>query len=102
MTTTENNKIIAEFMGAKILSPNTKFSYIEYPLNVSTTTKGQHKETYKQCLHSKNLEYHSNWNWLMEVVKKMEGLHYEFILTTNIENTYNACIEFIKWYNEQK
>lgn len=131
--TTENNKLIAEFMGAKILSPNTKYSYIQYPLDVYTYTKGQHKETYKQCLHSKNLEYHSSWNWLMEVVEKIESLYITnrvFIANQTVitihdksindskvfigqqqfanlpqnkkENTYNACVEFIKWYNQQK
>ena len=65
------------------------------------------------------------WNWLMEVVEKIEccdfifSIHHEVAnifngecneLTynettqarTKIEAVYNACVEFIKWYNENK
>ena len=62
-----------------------------------------------------------DFNFLMEVVEKIEGLNYfiqidsigvviskeKKIITVSdnrskIENVYNACLEFIKWYNEQK
>ena len=68
------NKLIAEFMGAQILSPNTKYSMVQYPLDVTTKTPFQHRETYKQLIHSKDLEYDSNWSWLMPVVEKIESL----------------------------
>ena len=63
------------------------------------------------------------WDWLMEVVEKIESIGFTFetkknwaritrkgeniILRweedkTKIEAVYNACIEFIKWYNENK
>lgn len=86
---TENNKLIAEFM------------------------EGYEPEEYE--------DFHSDWNWLMEVVEKIESLDYRFAITeflsevsneklsikswkekTKFENTYNACVEFIKWYNQQK
>ena len=68
-----------------------------------------------------DLKFHSDWNWLMEVVEKIEsikgtqifinGISCEIMfkgrenrknINTKIEAVYNACLEFIKWYNEQK
>lgn len=107
MNTTENNKIIAEFMGLSkvqcdiiLYERNSK----GYPLN--------------------KLKFHSDWNWLIEVVEKIERLNFDvtiFNSTTEItsfdidfktifgnsdkyskiEAVYNACVEFIKWYNQQ-
>lgn len=108
------DKLLAEFLGMKphhndsnvvILNING----INYPFEVS------------------ELNYDTDWNRLMQVVEKIESLGYKetnvyvdisegtFIHTlesnieiaevfggTKIENTYNACVEFVKWYNEQK
>ena len=123
----ENNRIIAEFMGAKL----TKDLKIMYPVYEGDSS------------YVKNLKYHSDWNWLMEVVEKIENLpsrtlqgtyylgnevkiykaintntHYceinlvkesgyrivsiQFNKESKIQAVYNACLEFIKWYNEQK
>ena len=106
-----NNKIIAEFMGAKL----TKDLKIMYPVYEGDSS------------YVKNLKYHSDWKWLMEVVEKIESIkietykvrvdiyfnccqinptHWEQLISiygnkeTKIEAVYNACIEFIKWYNE--
>ena len=107
MTTTENNKIIAQFL---------EISHQKIAMN-----------------------FHSNWNILMDVVEKIESLGYRtltenecFMITksklssfdvrskddyntifsdnyeinhyggSKKENVYNACVEFIKWYNENK
>lgn len=100
---TENNKIIAEFMSPKL-----------------------HMES--QVVTQNLFKYHSDWNWLMEVVEKIESLGFgtsivggkngfACVVTNGIENSfvgnhkinstkiqavYNACVEFIKWHNEQK
>ena len=124
--TTENNKIIAEFMGyidngcseeGFLINPITNF---DEEIN--------------------DLKYHSDWNWLMEVVEKIENLpsrtlqgtyysgnevkiykaintntHYceinlvkesgyrivsiQFNKESKIKSVYDACLEFIKWYN---
>ena len=105
-----SNKIIAEFMGAKL----TKDLKIMYPVYEGDSS------------YVKNLKYHSDWNWLMEVVEKIESLHesnnvligtnityvqihnkvsneqetFKGVSNIKIEAVYNACIEFIKWYNE--
>lgn len=104
-----NNKIIAEFMGATL----TKDLQIMYPVYEGDSS------------YVKDLKYHLDWNWLMEVVEKIESLGYKvYILkwensqycsiylngkkiagnetNTKIEAVYNACLEFIKWYNENK
>ena len=100
-----SNKIIAEFMG-----------YIKH-----TQTKAY--LTTDGYFHERDLKFHKDWNWLMEVVEKIESIGFTFetkknwaritrkgeniILRweedkTKIEAVYNACIEFIKWYNKIK
>jgi hypothetical protein len=106
MNTIENNKLIAEFM--KLAK---QLHLFESPIS------GKYIE---------NLKYHSSWNWLMEVVDKINTMNdYQFSLhiyhcrVTIYDNlnrkwilddfqgvdplptVYNACVEFIKWYNEQ-
>ena len=107
--TTENNKIIAEFIG---LVYRTKKDYQGWYKDSSFTDR---------ICSFDGLKYHSDWNWLMEVVQKIESLgddlniyayHCELIYNvgenietfeakSKIEAVYNACVEFIKWYNLQ-
>ena len=121
----ENNKLIAEFMGVfdKILSTGNIHSWSDAPFYY-TTEDTKEKVIKNICKYSK---YDSDWNWLMEVVEKIEeteiennilmlesiGNEAKFIYDdgcrflnsnigeTKIEAVYNACIEFIKWYNEK-
>ena len=115
MKTIENNKIIAEFMNLNL------YKSFWYKSNIATE---------KQICKENNLKFHSDWNWLMEVVEKIESLdcvidfkitieYVEIIArmgkgivfkncifdidycTTKREAIYNACVEFIKWYNKQ-
>lgn len=112
MNTTENNKLIAEFM--------------EY-----ATPDGIYFEKNKGTLcHYMLMPFHTSWNWLMPVVRKIEymeegvangnflleciGNSAKFILDdgtrlfkdnmydTKLEAIYQAVVEFIKWYNENK
>jgi len=59
--------------------------------------------------------YHSEWNWLMPVIIKINDLtvvnekcfiNYEKIESTllelDIEKLHEAVVEFIKWYNQNK
>lgn len=105
MTTTEKNKLIAEFMGYEILN--------EYCDPFPT----------KEVDSLPMLEFmFSSWDELMPVVEKIESLGYwaeilggvhnvcrigltndedAFIWSdtkTKIEAVYNACVEFILWY----
>ena len=111
----EKNELIAKFIGVELLkdllASNNGFINIDIYI-------------YEQC------KFHSDWNWLMKVVEKIEsiedGIYQVDILqegcnilkrcalfidkrvgklesdTTKIESVYLACIEFIKWYNKQK
>ena len=101
MNTTENNKIIAEFLSVE--SSYHKGHYI-CPNGIATEPK--------------DMRFDSDWNWLMEVVDKIyeTDLYYDkyidynssmfsnggITLGTRIDRVYNACIEFIKWYNLNK
>ena len=115
----ENNKLIAEFMGVfdKILSTGNIHSWSDAPFYY-TTEDTKEKVIKNICKYSK---YDSDWNWLMQVVEKIEklkctvvieknicrihkgGLHFghAYKFETKIEAVYNACLEFIKWYNEK-
>lgn len=103
---TENNKLIAEFMGTNTKNP------------------AFHKHGIKLC------KYDSSWDWLMPVVDKIERLGYVFISDsairiidfnkrgptgfliafsslatldqTRMNATYTSCLQFINWYNQNK
>ena len=122
---TENNQLIAEFMGVfdKILSTGNIHSWSDAPFYY--TTEDTREKVIKNI--SKYSKYSKDWNWLMQVVEKIENLSKEgetYMLSitkfsaritykgsrivdlpidnTKIEAVYNACVEFIKWYNKQK
>ena len=101
---TENNKIIAEFMnwsdtGNKGIQWNWLMEVVE---KIEQTTI---KETYGQfnekesiaivsvVIENKFCQILSNGIYLNEIISENKE--------TKIEAVYNACIEFIKWYNEQ-
>ena len=101
--TTENNKLIAEFMEY----PKHKIDFVGKRLNFEN---------------SKHNTYHKDWNWLMQVVEKIESLGYrvtivrhicridlteesKLIISENIkkiEAVYTVCFKFIQWYNQNK
>lgn len=113
MTTTENNKLIAEFMGLDTVYLNKPMYLLKWKGNLV-----QKKD-------DTIFKFDSNWNWLMEVVEKIENLGFEFVIVESrckiLHNTdksieilmgfelvgkkinavYYNCIEFIKWYNNQ-
>ena len=122
MKTIENNKLIAEFLSVKIHPCETieKFKFL--PIEERGLYNGYFID---------ELKYHEDWNWLMEVVEKIESLeifdrmgrfnintknfdeNYTSFITdkdedfiqcegeTKIEAVYSAVVEFIKWYNNQ-
>ena len=114
---TENNQLIAEFMGVfdKILSTGNIHSWSDSPFYY--TTEDTREKVIKNI--SKYSKYSKDWNWLMQVVQKIRVLVMEDVTDDlynseywdnithklgelEIEAVYNACVEFIKWYNENK
>ena len=89
------------------------------------------RDTYrKNYLFGEDLVFHNDWNWLMEVVKAIgdrteyelvsgynysywnrygenpildkEDIPQEFGGYSDIINIYEACVVFVKWYNQNK
>lgn len=109
------NSLIAEFMGLRHVSDD---KYIKNLREMKSN--GIY---FEQGYMTSELRYDSDWNWLMQVVDKIEGLNFsvemnrqeegdyqclivkkEIIVQTfssnKIESVYKALVEFIKWYNE--
>jgi hypothetical protein len=109
---TENNKLIAEFMGAIVGKKFVAFPDIKLEDNLGMISNNRSFE---------DLHYHSSWDWLMPVVEKIESLSivsfeknlqeegdYQCLFTkgsdilichyadTSLQATYKAVVEFIK------
>ncbi len=117
MKTTENNKLIAQFMGV----PSFRFGTIT---KYQTNNPSKEAYSYPENLDFENdLKYNSSWDWLMPVVEKIrkttinidiniigdvsiqcgEGEAHKEIITlyeecnqSNLEMVYRAVVEFIK------
>ena len=122
----ENNKLIAEFLDWEFDDLSETF---ETPFLKLVDPNAFGNEQYSCKLQDFELEFHSDWNWMMRVVEKIENLQdenncaiynvqieqcfVEIIINhtsetivevdsnSKIQAVYNACVEFIKWYNEQ-
>ena len=114
----ENNKIIAEFLDWEFDDLSETF---ETPFLKLVEPQAFGDEQFSCKLQDFELEFHSDWNWLMEVVEKIESLGYRIEIvkhicriylsnketiiisenTPKIEAVYNAVVEFIKWYNNK-
>lgn len=110
----EGNKLIAEFMGIEIVeSPWPKYKEIS---GQRLWTLDPHNNYFKIPI-----IYHSSWDWLLPVVKKIIDLKMEafkdYDLLTgkyisgrlapilnelqniDINNTWYCVVQFIKWFN---
>lgn len=108
----DNNKLLAEFLGWQF-SPEDKRFEDWYDANGNRMTFGNHIP----------LAFDTDWNWLMQVVEKINDLNNVVHISENnvkivnntrgevivevtkgsmIESTYTACIYFVKWYNLNK
>jgi hypothetical protein len=98
MNTRENNKLIAEFMGLETQRMDTDGYHVLYENPITGDYEGEG-----------HLDYDESWDWLMPVVKKIEqtveGVPPQLLhlsLFSEHREIYNAVVEFIEWYNENK
>lgn len=112
------NPIIAKFMGFT-------YDYIDSYLIVYKRNKQYDNEIWRQ----NELKFNESWSWLMPVVEKIEemdivasfqieqptiyirassesstfeDIEIDIFNKSKIEAVYEACIKFIKWYNNEK
>lgn len=114
MNTQEKNILLAEFLGAEQTMKNI--------IKIEGLFVG------REFLNKEELIFNLDWNWLMKVVDKIDNLeikgntfavdiyqsgaqvfqYWEFnneLISVDgkdrKEATFNACVEFVIWYNEQ-
>jgi len=114
MKTTENNKLIAEFMGAKK-------THIQSVGDIYCPVPSKSGSEYAD-----KLQYHKSWDWLMPVVNRINETHEVLIgriscqineildrdnpicsmvcgdISKKHETVYQAVVQFINQYNNQQ
>lgn len=105
-TVVKNNELIAEFMG---LTPVKCFGKYSISKDHCTSSQDTPEEALKGF--GSIAKYQTSWDWLMPVVDKCTQTGddtsqwddlADALTTINIENTYQAVVEFIQWYNKIK
>jgi hypothetical protein len=121
----ENNKLLAEFLGNDTDEYGTDVFVPKQLMFNHSAQCMQGIFQFDECY------FDTDWNWLMEVVEKIESIVWEEINDTSfnvtigatsycviqdnnggmieiigegkskLESVYNACIEFVKWFNNQ-
>ena len=98
----ENNKLIAEFMGAFHEEPQ--------PKHVVSVELGD-DVWFLDLTDDDSGKFHTSWDWLMPVVEKILNLKETYPqerqkvfekISPDRSITYQAVVEFINWYNQQK
>ena len=121
----ENGKLICEFLKLSIRDKRAKSNPVYY-IPFSTIMQldycpqgGDPSIEQDTDIRASETLFHSDWTWTIELVNKFKEVWREeefesmsretdklaqniHIDTLNIENTYKAVVEFIKWYNTQK
>ena len=103
----EYNKMIAEFLDWEFDDLSETF---ETPFLKLVEPQAFGDEQFSCKLQDFELEFHTDWNWLMKLVEKilqkcaeMDELEKYWEITDvmpYIDNVYSACVEFVKWYNQ--
>lgn len=88
----KNNILLAEFLDM-----------------LTTDSEGNIKEDVN------SFKFHNDWNWAMLALQKCDAVAYELrvhddwierfqtsLSQYEILDVYDVCIEFVKWYNENK
>ena len=106
----ENNKLIAEFMGAIPIYLGASKEYEMYGI-IDCIEDGVDE---KHFFIEDEMMFLSSWDWLMPVIATIyDSSHADVnnnligdithaLLDVNIEVTYEAVVEFIKWFNQKQ
>lgn len=106
MNTIEGNKLIAEFMGERVMVTYKDASGKGWNILVNVEDIDKYEKAF--------LPYDSDWSWLMKVVKKINRWHidnycekmdfylFHQSITSSIDMVWDGCVQFIQWYNENK
>lgn len=126
MNTEDKNKLIAEFMGLTVIQSPIKDENGEYQWHFDGRSNFP-----RNTVVQSTLKYNYDWNYLIDVVEKITTISYKkgrkfdfhinsvFVEITvdrmnfkpfskwgatnnKKEAVYNACIEFIQWFDQQK
>ena len=102
MNTQENNRLIAEFMGATPIMLGASKEYEMYGI-IECIEDGEDE---KHFFIDDEMLFNTSWDWLMPVVERIEqvfqGVAYAEVhlsLYSTIDEVYQAVVEFIKEYN---
>ena len=108
MNTEENNKMIAEFMGLEL--EETLEGLFVYARKEQSPIKLNDIRT--EFYEVNELQYHTSWNWLMDVVDEIEDYlsdnvgkvaYFDECLSSNdLDVRYQAVVEFINKYNKNQ
>ena len=121
MSQEENNKLIAEFMGRPTMIWNdpdpiegNDYRVVYFKQLCDRTAliqygKGEYNseaEVFLTELEDIELKYHTSWDWLMPVVKKIwkkeGGAQYVCIdANDSIHEVYEAVVEFLNQYKKE-
>ena len=100
MTTAEKNRLIAEFMGARILKKGQQ----AYDMDTKFPDGSDRRMP-------EDMKYDRDWNWLMSVVEEINntgksgGIKYglfDALGNADIERAFNEVVGFIEWFNLKK
>jgi len=108
----ENNKLIAEFMKFPTQTDEVDNRTMAYYVGESImNADNTNNENDDDVFHPDDMQFNSSWDWLMPVVIKIGGSQNilgamrvlrPYSKVRNIDDTYQAVVEFIKEYNNGK
>jgi len=94
-----------------VIDDRTLAYYIGDVINANN----ENNENDDNVFHPDDMQFHTSWDWLMPVLGKIEDLNYELpedsnligdithgLVSIDIEMTFEAVVEFIEYYNQNK